>query len=214
MLIRHADPQRDAAACAAIYAPAVVAGVASLEERAPEAHEMADRIRIMSRDYPWLVAELDGRVVGYAYAGRHRERASYRWSADVTVYVDRGTHRRGVGRALYTALLELLRRQGVCTVCAGITLPNEASVGLHEAMGFEPIGIYRNIAFKHGQWRSTGWWQLSLRTGGDPPSALGPPQRLDAAEHQPAERVAPSGPACAGDDQEPAGVPFGSVPVG
>jgi len=196
MLIRHADPERDAADCAAIYAPAVLAGVASLEERAPEPHEMADRIRILSGDYPWLVAELDGRVVGYAYAARHRERASYRWSADVTVYVDHGTHRRGVGRALYAALLELLRRQGVCTVCAGITLPNPASVGLHEAMGFAPIGTYRDIAFKHGQWRSTGWWQLSLR---DPaagaPAQLRPPQRLDAAgDDQFADIATPAAP--------------------
>lgn len=180
MLIRHADPERDAAACAAIYAPAVLAGVASLEERAPEPHEMAQRIRIVSRDYPWLVAEVGGRVVGYAYAGRHRERASYRWAADATIYVDGSQHRRGVGRALYTALFELLRRQGVCTVCAGITLPNDASVALHEAMGFVPVGVYRDIAYKHGAWRSTGWWQLSLlhpRNRAAPPE-LGPPQRL------------------------------------
>lgn len=180
VLIRHAEADRDAAACAAIYAPAVQEGVASLEERAPEPHEMAERIRVISRHYPWLVAEIDGLVVGYAYAGRHRERASYRWTADCTVYVDSAHHRRGVGRALYGALLDLLRRQGVCTVCAGITLPNQASVGLHEAMGFEPVGVYRDIAYKHGAWRSTGWWRRSLRAPGDdgpPPQLLGP-QRL------------------------------------
>jgi L-amino acid N-acyltransferase YncA len=181
VLVRHADPDRDAAACAAIYAPYITAGVASLEERAPEPHEMANRIRIISRDYPWLVAELDGQVIGYAYASRHRERAAYRWAADVTVYISDDHHRRGVGRTLYRALFGLLERQGVYEVCAGVTLPNDASVGLHEAMGFAPVGVYRDVAFKFGQWRDVGWWQMSLRErrGGAPPVELGPPARLD-----------------------------------
>ena len=136
MIIRHADPDRDAAACAAIYAPSVTQGVASLEERAPEPHEMADRIRITSRTHPWLVAELDDEVVGYAYGSRHHERAAYRWTADVTVYISGAHHRRGVGRALYAALFPLLERQGIYEVCAGVTLPNDASVGLHESLGF------------------------------------------------------------------------------
>ena len=182
MLIRHADPDRDAAACAAIYAPQITASVASLEERAPEPHEMADRIRIISRDYPWLVAVIDDQVVGYAYASRHHERAAYRWAADVTVYISGDHHRRGVGRALYDALFGLLERQGVYEVCAGVTLPNDASVGLHEAMGFVPVGVYRDIAFKFGQWRSVGWWQMSLRPRSEgPPAELGPPVRLDPA---------------------------------
>src|ERR1700679_3266600 len=155
MLIRHADPDRDAVACAAIYAPSVTEGVASLEQRAPEPQELATRIRIIARDYPWLVAEIDDQVVGYAYASRHHERASYRWSADVTVYISAAHHRRGVGRALYTALFGLLAAQGVYEVCAGITLPNESSVGLHESLGFELVGVYRNIAYKFGSWRST-----------------------------------------------------------
>jgi L-amino acid N-acyltransferase YncA len=182
MLVRHADPDRDAAACAAIYAPHITASVASLEERAPEPQEMADRIRIISGDYPWLVAELDGQVIGYAYASRHRERAAYRWAADVTVYISSDHHRRGVGRTLYETLFGLLRRQGVYEVCAGVTLPNDASVGLHESLGFEPVGVYRDIAFKFGRWRSVGWWQMRLREHGDdePPGELGPPARLDA----------------------------------
>ena len=116
MIIRHADPDRDAAACAAIYAPSVTHGVASLEERAPEPHEMADRIRIISRTHPWLVAELDDEVVGYAYGSRHHERAAYRWTADVTVYISGAHHRRGVGRALYAALFPLLEGQGIYEV--------------------------------------------------------------------------------------------------
>lgn len=181
MLIRHADADRDAAACAAIYAPSITESVASLEERSPEPAEMAGRIRSISRDYPWLVGEIDGAVAGYAYGWRHNERAAYRWSADVTVYISSDHHRRGIGRALYGALFELLARQGVYEVCAGVTIPNDASVGLHESLGFELVGVYRDIAFKFGEWRSVGWWQLSLRErpAGEPPVELGPPGRLD-----------------------------------
>src|ERR1700753_3502927 len=163
MRIRHADPDRDGAACAAIYAPNVSSGLASLEERAPEPHEMAERIRIISRTHPWLVAEIDGEVVGYAYGSRHHDRAAYRWSADVTVYISAAHHRRGVGRALYGALFPLLKRQGFYELCPGVTLPNAGSVGLHESMGFRPIGIYRNVAFKFGRWHGVGWWQMRLR---------------------------------------------------
>ena len=181
MRIRHADPDRDAAACAAIYAPHVIDGVASLEERAPDPAEFERRIRAISEGYPWLVAETGGAVAGYAYASRHHERASYRWSADVTVYISGAHHRRGVGRALYAALFDLLRRQGYYTACAGITLPNDASVGLHESIGFTPVGIYRDIAYKHGAWRGVGWWQLALQplpTDGAGPPEPGPPLSL------------------------------------
>ena len=182
MLIRHADPAADATACAAIYAPSVINGVASLEERAPSPDEMAARIETSSAAYPWLIAELEGEPAGYAYATEHRSRSAYRWSADTTVYVSPSDHRRGVGRALYQALFELLTVQGVYMACAGITLPNDASVGLHEAMGFELIGVYRAIGYKHGRWLSVGWWQAQLREprAGVPPAAPGPPARLDA----------------------------------
>jgi L-amino acid N-acyltransferase YncA len=182
MVIRDADPLRDAAACAAIYAPSVTAGVASLEERPPEPHEFVDRIRVIQRTHPWLVAEVDDEVAGYAYASRHRERASYRWAADVTVYISSAHHRRGIGRALYETLLDLLTRQGIYEACAGITLPNDASVGLHESLGFQAVGVYRDIAFKFGNWRSVGWWQKTLRErpDADPPSEVGPPLRLNA----------------------------------
>jgi L-amino acid N-acyltransferase YncA len=177
VLIRPADPDRDAAACAAIYAPSVAAGVASLEERAPDPHELAARISIVTRTHPWLVAEIDEQVVGYAYGSRHHDRAAYRWSADVTVYISAAHHRRGIGRALYAELFALLRRQGVYEVCAGVTLPNEASVALHESLGFVPIGVYRDIAYKFGQWRSVGWWQMSLRVrpDGQTPAEPTPP---------------------------------------
>src|SRR5690349_20193611 len=127
-MIRHADPARDAAACAAIYAPHVEAGVASFEERAPDEAEMARRIERCSATHAWLVSETGGEVVGYAYATPHRERAAYRWSAETSVYVAAGHERCGIGRELYETLFELLRRQGIVTVLAGITLPNDASV--------------------------------------------------------------------------------------
>ena len=180
MLIRDADPQRDAPACAAIYAPSVTDGVASLEERAPDVRDFIGRIQTIQRTHPWVVAEIDGVVGGYAYASRHRDRASYRWSADVTVYIAEAHQRRGVGRALYETLFALLVSQGIYEACAGITLPNEASVGLHEALGFALVGVYRDIAFKFGRWRSVGWWQktLRLRTDGEAPREVGPPVRL------------------------------------
>jgi phosphinothricin acetyltransferase len=120
---------------------------------------MAERIR---KAHLWLVAERDGRVVGYAYGGPHRERAAYNWTVEVSAYVDRNAHRTGLGRLLYTELFDRLRSMGFRLLVAGITLPNEASVAIHEAIGFEPVGVYKNIGFKNGQWRDVGWWQLDL----------------------------------------------------
>jgi phosphinothricin acetyltransferase len=172
--VRDADPSRDAAACAAIYAPHVEASPISFEERAPTVEEVAERIARTSRTHPWIVLEGDGEVVGYAYASPHRTRAAYRWAVDVAVYVTAPTRRRGHGRTLYRALFERLRRQRFQIACAGITLPNEASVRLHEALGFVPVGIYRRIGWKAGAWRDVGWWQLELAPAGDEP----PPEPL------------------------------------
>jgi L-amino acid N-acyltransferase YncA len=178
-VIRPADPLRDAAACAAIYAPYVVGAATSFEEAAPHAAAMGARIERTAATHPWLVAEdVSRRVLGYAYASQHRERAAYRWACDVAVYVASGAQRQGVGRALYAALFERLRAQRFHVACAGITLPNDASVALHQALGFEPVGVYRAIGFKAGAWRDVGWWQLRLQPGDDeasPPEPL-PPQ--------------------------------------
>ena len=172
VLIRHADPTRDAPACAVIYGPSVSDGVASLEDQAPGPEEMAQRIQATTHEWPWLVAEIDDAVAGYAYATRHRVRAAYRWSTDVSVYIDAAHHRRGIGRALYEALFGLLVEQGFYEACAGITLPNDASVGLHESLGFVAVGVYRGVGFKHGRWRDVGWWQKTLRerVPGQPPA--------------------------------------------
>jgi L-amino acid N-acyltransferase YncA len=175
--IRTVDPRRDAAACAAIYAPHVEASPTSFEEVPPGADGFAERIAETLPTHPWLVAELDGEVVGYAYACRHRARPAYRWAADISVYVSAGQCGRGNGRALYEELLARLRAQRFQTACAGITLPNEASVALHERLGFTAVGVYRRIGWKAGAWRDVGWWQLELEPAGDaPPAEPLPPQ--------------------------------------
>jgi L-amino acid N-acyltransferase YncA len=167
--IRDADPARDAAACAAIYAPHVESGPVSFEERPPDAGEMAARIDRYGRSHAWLVAEREGRVVGYAYATAFNERPAYRWSASVSVYVAEEVRGSGVGRALYEALFDRLRERGFRMACAGITLPNEASVGLHESLGFEQTGLNREIGWKQGAWRDVGWFQLELSPAGEGP---------------------------------------------
>jgi phosphinothricin acetyltransferase len=172
--VRPADPDRDAAACAAIYAPHVDPGPASFEEVPPAAAEVARRMRSA---HSWLVAEADdGTVAGFAYASRHRDRAAYRWAVDVAVYVAGSNQRQGVGRALYAALLPDLAARGFRAACAGIALPNRPSVALHEAFGFELVGIYRRIGFKAGAWRDVGWWQLDLAAGDDAPPPCAAPR--------------------------------------
>jgi L-amino acid N-acyltransferase YncA len=171
LVIRHAEPVRDAAGCAAVYSPYVLSSATSFEEIAPGEDEMADRIGKGSATHPWLVAERRGELLGYAYACRHRERPAYRWSTDVSVYVGERQWRQGIGRRLYEDLFERLRRQGFRTACAGITLPNVASVALHERLGFVPVGVYRRIGWKAGAWRDVGWWQLDLAVEGAGPPA-------------------------------------------
>jgi len=157
----------DAAACAAIYAPYVTGTAITFETEPPSADEMAARIETASRNYAWLVLEQQGRVVGYAYGGRFHARPAYRWAAEVSVYLEPGRRRTGGGRTLYEALLARLRERGFRIAIAGMTLPNEASVGLHEALGFEPVGTYRRIGYKLGAWHDVAWMQRRLLGDGD-----------------------------------------------
>jgi L-amino acid N-acyltransferase YncA len=157
MQIRLAT-ESDAEAIRAIYAPVVETTSISFETEPPTRKEMARRIREIGARHPFLIA--DG---GYAYACAHHARAAYRWAVDVSVYLAPEARGRGLGRALYTRLFAILREQGFYCAYAGIALPNPASVGLHEAFGFKPIGIYHAVGFKFGRWHDVGWWELSLR---------------------------------------------------
>jgi phosphinothricin acetyltransferase len=169
----------DAPAIAAIYAPYCQETAVSFEEVAPTADEMARRVAAIGAMRPWIVLAHDSEVLGYAYASPHHERAAYRWSVSTAIYISRAHHRRGAGRALYGTLFALLRHLGYYQATAGITLPNAASVGLHEAFGFGLVGVYRGIGYKMGGWHDVGWYQAELQ----PPSAHPSDPRPIAALH-------------------------------
>jgi phosphinothricin acetyltransferase len=153
----------DAAPIAAIYAPFCTDAVVSFEETAPSADEMAQRIAKTLERFPWLVHDDGGEIRGYAYAGKYRERAAYRWSVEVSCYVRIDSARRGIGRGLYSKLFDLLKSLGYHNACAGVTLPNPASVAFHESFRFVPVGVYRHVGYKFGQWHDVGWWQKDLQ---------------------------------------------------
>jgi phosphinothricin acetyltransferase len=178
MNIRLADPAADSARVAQIYAPAVVGSTISFEEVAPDAAEMLLRMEKVLVRTPWLVAEEEGRVVGYAYASPHKERASYRWSVDISVYVDPAHHGRGIGRALYDELLPILRRQGFVNAYAGVGLPNPASIALHERIGMTRLGVYQRVGWKMGRWVDTAWYELRHIEPSDSP----PPEPIPLPE--------------------------------
>ena len=177
--LRVASPV-DGAALAAIYAPVVRETVISFELEPPDADEMARRVERTLPNHPWLVAESDGDVVGYAYATSFRARAAYRFTAEVSTYIGARARRRGVARRLNVALLELLELQRVHSVIAGVTLPNEASVALHESLGFEPVGVYREVGFKFGTWCDVGFWSRPLVR--EPDGDHRPFRELESAE--------------------------------
>ncbi len=158
----------DAVACAAIYAPYVRDTAITFETEPPDAAEFARRIGAATAQYAWLVLEDDGRVAGYAYGGPFKERAAYRFACEVSVYLECGLRRSGGGRALYSALLPRLAERGYRTATAGMALPNEASVGLHRALGFAPVGTFRRVGWKLGRWHDVAWTQCDLRGVGEP----------------------------------------------
>lgn len=167
----------DAPAIHAIYAPIVSGTFISFELEAPDVAEMERRIAATLAKFPWLVLEDGDGLAGYAYAGEHRSRAAYQWSVDVSCYVHERARRRGIGARLYRALFRVLARQGFTNAFAGIALPNAASVGMHESVGFSILGHYRDVGFKQGAWHDTVWMQRSLAP---PPAAPEPPRPLAA----------------------------------
>ncbi len=161
-MIRSATLE-DAEAILAIYAPYILDTAVSFETEVPQLLEFRTRMAKILEKYPWLVSVENGEIVGYAYASAFAERSAYQWSAIVSVYLSQTHTRKGLGKQLYTELLEELRVAGLFQAFGGITLPNEASVGLHESFGFKSVGVYSNVGYKFGTWHDVGWWQLQLR---------------------------------------------------
>ena len=185
--IRLATP-RDAHEVHRIYAPIVRDTFISFEVEVPTEGEIEGRIASTVRKFPWLVAVEGQGLLGYAYATEHRERLAYQWSVDVSCYVDERARRRGIASRLYHALFRVLAAQGFANAFAGISLPNPASVAMHQSVGFEPLGHYRNVGFKRGEWHDTVWMQRVLapaRPDPQPPTALA---SMDAAEIEAALR--------------------------
>jgi L-amino acid N-acyltransferase YncA len=166
--VRDAVPA-DAERCAEIYAVYVRDTPISFETGPPAPAEMARRIAEAQQHHAWLVLEDDGVVAGYAYGGPYMARAAYRWAAAVSVYLEPGRRRIGGGRALYGALFDRLAARGIRTVLAGVTVPNEASEGLHRALGFAPVGTYRRVGWKLGRWHDVTWYQRDLTADWSPP---------------------------------------------
>ncbi|MDE3722118.1 GNAT family N-acetyltransferase [Nocardiopsis sp. N85] len=162
--VRDATPA-DAAACADVYAPYVTDTAITFELDPPTTEEMVERIATARRDHAWLVLEdATGDVLGYAYGGAFRARPAYRWSCEVSVYLRRGVRRTGAGRALYGALLPRLAERGMTRAIACMTLPNDASLGLHRSLGFTDVGVMHRVGRKHGVWHDVAWAELDLTT--------------------------------------------------
>ncbi|HEX4333469.1 MAG TPA: arsinothricin resistance N-acetyltransferase ArsN1 family B [Usitatibacter sp.] len=174
--MRLATP-RDAPAVHAIYAPIVRDTFISFELEVPSIPEIEGRIAASLESHAWLVFEERGDLAGYAYASEHRERAAYQWSTDVSCYVHARARRRGIGARLYQALFRILALQGFTNAFAGIALPNAASLGMHEAVGFVALGRFRDVGFKQGEWHDTVWMQRQVA---EPPARPEPPRPLAA----------------------------------
>ena len=189
VLIRLAAAD-DAAAIAAIYRPYVEESRISFEEEAPDAAEIARRMS--NPIHPWLVAEEDGEVIAFASTSPMRNRHAYRWSVETGIYVHRAAQGRGIGRELLSAHVDLLERQGFVTIVAGIALPNDASVALHEELGFKLSGVERGVGFKFGQWIDVGRWQRDLAPRASVPAE--PRPYADVAEPIKCESACPGPP--------------------
>lgn len=164
----------DAAGMLEIYRPYVAETAISFEMEAPSLEEFQRRVSETLSKFPWLVCETDGKITGYAYAGVFRSRPAYRWTVESTVYVQKGLQGQGVGSELYRTLLEMLEDQGIVNVVGGITLPNEASVALHERFGFVHVATIKDAGFKMGRWWDVGFWQLQFRKPEVPGEIRGP----------------------------------------
>lgn len=168
-LVRLATPG-DAAGILDIYSPYIANTSFTFETDLPSVDEFAERIRTYLTQWPWLVSEMNGQITGYAYATRYRERTAYQWCVESSIYIHDDFQKAGIGKLLYSALFEILKRQGFNNVYAVINLPNEKSVAFHEKMGFQYFATYEKVGYKLGKWKNVGWWQLSINPYGDEPA--------------------------------------------
>src|SRR5258705_7530752 len=182
MAIIRVAREADASAMLAIYAPYVRDTAISFETEPPSEEEFQGRVRATLEVGLWLLCEAGGSVLGYAYAGRFHARDAYQWTIEVTAYVNADHPRKGVGLGLYTSLLGCLALQGFRRAVGVIALPNPASVGLHERMGFAPAGVLRAVGYKHGRWHDVGWWQRVL---GEHDPSPAPPRSPEALQESP-----------------------------
>lgn len=152
----------DAEAALAVYAQYVLNTAITFEYEVPSIEEFTSRITSYAAEFPWLVCLEGDTVVGYAYAGKHRARSAYQWSPESTIYLSEHVHGKGIARILYEALFAILRLQGYYNVYAGVLVPNEKSEKMHLALGFEEIGIFKKVGYKHGAWHDVKWLQLHV----------------------------------------------------
>ena len=169
-LIRVAT-ENDAENILGIYSPYIANTSFTFETEVPSVETFKERINTYLINWPWLVCEMDGTLAGYAYGARYRERTAYQWCVEVSVYIHDDHQRSGIARALYVALIEILKRQGFRNVYAVINLPNDKSVAFHESCGFTYFATYMNVGYKLGLWKNVGWWQLPLNEYTDEPAA-------------------------------------------
>jgi len=169
----------DAEEILAVYAPYIKETAITFEYEVPSLEEFRRRIETISAEYPYLVCESGGKVVGYAYAHRQMQRAAYQWNAELSVYLDGAHSRRGLGKALYGALIEILRLQNVRNVYGGVTVPNAPSEALHESMGFTRLGVYHDTGYKCGAWHDVAWFERSIGEHGAEPKAFVSIRELD-----------------------------------
>ena len=159
--VRLAAPN-DAGEIIDIYSPSVLVTATSFETVVPPIEEMQKRIAFCLEKFPWIVCVIDGKISAYVYGSKHREREAYQWSCECSVYVGDEFKGKGIGKILYQLLFEIMKMQGFRNVYAGITLPNEASVHLHEKCGFRSFAMYENVGYKFGNWHTVGWWKLQI----------------------------------------------------
>ncbi len=177
-IMRLAKPE-DAKEILGIYSYYVENTCASFEKQTPSEEEFAERIRNISSMYPYVVYEVDGKIVGYAYAARYAVRAAYCYDVEVSVYVHESYHSKGVAKKLYDALFEILSEQGIYNVYSGVTVPNEKSHRFHEKYGFAYVGAFPDAGYKFGEWHDVEWFAMKTKPLDMKPGQVKPIGELD-----------------------------------